>query len=51
MTIRCLIVDDDAISREGLRRALQSEADIQVAGEARDAAESIEKVRELNPDV
>jgi two-component system response regulator NreC len=51
MTIRCLIVDDHAPFREGLRSALQSETDIEVVGEARDGSESIEKVRELNPDV
>jgi two-component system response regulator NreC len=51
MTIRCLIVDDHAPFREGLRSVLQSETDIEVVGEARDGAESVEKVRELNPDV
>jgi DNA-binding NarL/FixJ family response regulator len=51
MTIRCLIVDDHAPFREGLRRVLQSETDIEVVGEARDGTESVEKVRELNPDV
>jgi two-component system response regulator NreC len=51
MTIRCLIVDDHAPFREGLRSVLQSETDIEVVGEARDGTESVEKVRELNPDV
>jgi two-component system response regulator NreC len=51
MTIRCLIVDDHAPFREGLRSVLQSETDIEVVGEARDGSESVAKVRELNPDV
>jgi two-component system response regulator NreC len=51
MTIRCLIVDDHAPFREALRSVLQTEADIEVVGEARDGSESVEKVRELNPDV
>jgi two-component system response regulator NreC len=51
MTIRCLIVDDHAPFREELRSVLQSEIDIEVVGEARDGTESVEKVRELNPDV
>jgi DNA-binding NarL/FixJ family response regulator len=51
MSIKCLIVDDHTLFREGLRRVLQSEADIEVVGEARDATESIERVSELTPDV
>jgi two-component system response regulator NreC len=51
MTIRCLIVDDHAPFREGLRSLLQSETDIEVVGEARGSAESVEKVRDLSPDV
>lgn len=51
MPIRCLIVDDHTLFREGLRRVLESEGDLQVVGEARDAAEAIEKARQFSPDV
>ena len=51
MPIRCLIVDDHTLFREGLRRLLESEAGIEVVGEARDASEAIEAARMLKPDV
>jgi len=51
MAIRCLIVDDHTLFREGLRRVLDSEPDIQVVGEARDASEAIEQAQALKPDV
>ena len=51
MPIKCLIVDDHTLFREGLRRVLESEPDIQVVGEARDGAEAIEQAMMLRPDV
>jgi len=51
MAIRCLIVDDHTLFREGLRRLLESEAGIEVVGEARDASEAIERAHFLKPDV
>src|SRR5215470_12416341 len=51
MTIHCLIVDDHTLFRAGLRRLLESEQDFVVAGEARDAAEGLDKVRQLRPEV
>jgi len=49
--IRVLIVDDHAVVRRGLRAFLESEEDIEVAGEAVDGGEAVQKVAELSPDV
>jgi len=51
MSIKCLIVDDHTLFREGLRRVLESESDLQVVGEASDAAQGHDQVRQLRPDV
>jgi two-component system response regulator NreC len=49
--IRCLLVDDHALLRQGLRRLLQDEADVEVVGEAGDAASALERVTQLRPDI
>lgn len=49
--IRCILVDDHTLFREGLRRVLESESDIQVVGEASNASEAVARVRELRPEV
>jgi len=51
MTIRCIIVDAHASFREGLRRVLEGESDLQVVGEAGDTTQGLELVRNLKPDV
>ena len=51
MAIKCILVDDHTLFREGLRRVLESEADIEVAGEAGNAVDALAKIRELKPDV
>ncbi|HKS72004.1 MAG TPA: response regulator transcription factor [Terriglobales bacterium] len=51
MAIKCIVVDDHTLFRDGLRRLLEGESDFQVVGEARDAVEALEKVRSLHPDV
>ena len=48
---RLLIVDDHALYRRGLRSMFELEHDIEVAGEASDGLEAIEKVEALHPDV
>jgi len=49
--IRVLIVDDHAMFREGIRSLLQGYDDVEVAGEATQGREAIEKVRQLAPQV
>ena len=51
MAIRCIIVDDHTLFREGLRHVLESDPDLQVVGEASDAIHAIEEVRKLRPDI
>jgi pilus assembly protein CpaE len=48
---RVLIVDDVAETRENVRKLLQFEADIEVAGAARSGKEGIQLSQELDPDV
>src|SRR5689334_19105530 len=50
--IRCVLVDDHTLFRQGVRRLLETESgDFEVVGEASDAGESVEKARELRPDI
>jgi two-component system, NarL family, response regulator LiaR len=49
--IRILIVDDHAVVREGLRAFLQTQAGLEVAGEAADGNDAIEAASRLRPDV
>ena len=49
--ITVLLVDDHHLVRRGFRRMLEDENDIEVAGEASDGQEAIEKARELAPAV
>jgi pilus assembly protein CpaE len=50
-TIRVLIVDDIAETRENIRKLLQFESDIDVVGAARSGEEAIELAGETLPDV
>jgi len=50
-TIRILIADDHALFREGLRKILELEEDIEIVGEARDGAEALSLADRLKPDV
>ena len=49
--IRVLIADDHAILRAGLKLLVNSQADMEVVGEASDGEQAIETARETNPDV
>ena len=49
--IKCLLVDDHTLFRQGVRRLLESETDFEVVGEAADGGEAVEKARELRPDI
>jgi len=46
-----LIADDHAIVRNGLRKLLEEQADMNVVGEATDGLQTVKKVKSLNPDV
>ena len=49
--ISVLLVDDHPVVIEGLRKMLATAGDIDVTGEAHDAANAIEQARSLDPDV
>jgi DNA-binding NarL/FixJ family response regulator len=49
--IRVLLADDQALVRGGFRALLDSEDDIEVAGEAADGDEAVEQALALKPDV
>ena len=49
--IRCLIVDDQAMVREGFAAMLAAESGIMIAGQAVDGADAVRQARRLEPDV
>ena len=49
--IRVLLADDHSLVRQGFRRILEDEFDIEVVGEASGGAEAIELDKQLNPDI
>ncbi len=49
--IQVLVVDDHTLVREGLRRLLESESDIEVAGESGSGREAVRLCRTLKPDL
>ena len=51
MTIRVVLVDDEAMVRVGLRMVLTAEPDVEVVGEAADGAAAVDAVLEAEPDV
>jgi len=51
MSTRILLVDDHAITREGLRSLIEKQPDMEVVGEAEDGRKALDLVRELLPDI
>ncbi len=51
MTVRVLLVDDQALVRTGFRMILDSEPDLRVVGEAENGRRAIEEAARLSPDV
>lgn len=49
--IRVLVVDDQALVREGFQAILESQPDCEVVGTAEDGVGAIEQTRQLSPDV
>jgi DNA-binding NarL/FixJ family response regulator len=49
--ISVLLVDDEALMRDGLRAILESEPDLNVVGEAADGAGAVAETRRHRPDV
>jgi DNA-binding NarL/FixJ family response regulator len=51
VTIRVLLVDDDALVRAGLRMILSSSEEVEVMGEAADGADAVAAAQAHRPDV
>jgi DNA-binding NarL/FixJ family response regulator len=51
MKLRIVLVDDHAVVREGLKRLLEGQSDIDIVGEASDGREAIDRIVTLQPDV
>jgi two-component system response regulator AlgR len=51
MTLRALVVDDEQPARERLAALLRELGQVEVAGEARNATEALQRMAELRPDV
>ena len=49
--MRVLIVDDEPLARYGLRRMLENEPDVEIAGESANGRDAIRAIRELGPDL
>jgi DNA-binding NarL/FixJ family response regulator len=51
VTIRVVVVDDQALVRDGFGMILDAQPDIQVVGSAADGRAAIDRIHELRPDV
>ena len=48
-SIRTLVVDDEPVARDLLRRCLEAYPDLAIVGEARNGREALKRVRETRP--
>ena len=49
--IRCVLAHDHVLLRQGLRRLLEDEPDMEVVAEAGNAAEALQRVFEHRPEI
>lgn len=49
--IRIVVADDHRLFREGLRRLLELENDLEIVGEAKDGAEAVDLILSTDPDI
>ncbi|MBC8089297.1 MAG: response regulator transcription factor [Phycisphaerae bacterium] len=49
--VRVLVVDDESLARQRIRRLLQAEPDVEVVGEASTGREAVQCIAELQPDI
>ena len=50
-SLRIFLADDHTVMREGLKSLVNAQADMDVIGEADNGRATLQKVRELQPDV
>ena len=50
-TVRCIVVHELTVLRQGVRRLLEDEPDLTVVAEAENAAEALRQIQEHRPDV
>src|ERR1700756_3132658 len=51
MSIRALIIDDEPLARQSVRRLLKSHADIEVLGECGDGQSAVDAILTKKPDL
>jgi len=51
VTVRVLIVDDETLARQRVRRLLQNEADVEIVGEAESGHDAVAMIRDLRPEL
>jgi two-component system LytT family response regulator len=49
--IKALVIDDEALAREGIRTLLSHEGDVDIVGEAADGPSAVKAIRRLIPDL
>jgi len=49
--VRVLIVDDESLARQRVRRLLQAEPDVEIVGEAETGRDAVRMIQEMRPDL